>query len=88
LATTLHKLDRRVAIRVPVNMGTFLDLICKLSRTRKARLWEQVLAAGMREVFGITPEELDDCSFTVPADLTGLDTDDLKELTNLLCGEG
>lgn len=82
-----ERATRRVMIRVPVHVGTFLDLVCKYSGTRKGTMVNRVWAAGIREVFGITVEQLEECALTVPRDHRTQPHASLKELTRLLCGE-
>lgn len=77
---------RRVSFYLPVHVGTFLDLICKYGLKRKSALVEEVWSAGMLEVFGMTPEEILECSLRIPAVVSGAEDLELCELAALLCG--
>lgn len=81
-----QRLDRRVMCRVPVHVGTFLDLICKYSGVTKKSMITDVWAAGFRELFGVTPDELEKASFSIPPTTHTQRNADLKELTQILCG--
>jgi hypothetical protein len=85
-ARATRRADRRMLMHMPVHVGTFLDLVCKYTGRRKRVLMDQVWAAGMRAVFGISPEELAASPLTIPIDVRTDPQRDLKELTNLLCG--
>jgi len=88
MATTAtpKPVSRRVLLRMPIHVGTFLDLMCRLSGRRKRQVVDMIWAEGMRSVFGITPDELSICRMSIPP-RTHVLTDDLRELTELVCGE-
>lgn len=81
------RVDRRIMVRVPISVGTFMDLICKYSGTAKGTMVKRVWAAGMAEVFGLTPAQVMECALTIPRDHHVHPSTDLKELARLLCGE-
>jgi hypothetical protein len=78
--------SRRVAIYVPVHVGTFLDLVCKYGLLRKGALVDQVWATGIEVLFGLTQDEIGQRPLTIPSDIYQEEDVDLRTLAELLCG--
>ena len=85
-APSAPRVDRRVLVRVPMHVGAFIDIICRLSGRKKKAIVDLIWAEGMRTVFGLTPDELERCRFAVPA-RPRVTTKDLRALTEQICGE-
>lgn len=77
--------DRRVSVYVPMHIGIFLDLVCKYGLRRKGALVDDIWAAGIYEVFGMTLEEITQSSLRIPPGV-GDGTIELEKLAVLLCG--
>lgn len=80
------RITRRVSLHIPVECGAFLDLVCKFTSRRKGRMVAQIWEAGMISVFGISPEQLEQTTLTVPRATSTDPSLDLKELTRRICG--
>lgn len=83
-----RKIDRRMQMHVSVHVGTFLDLVCKYTGARKSQMIQRIWSAGMKSIFGVTPDHLEIARLSIPPDQMIDPERDLKELTKLICGGG
>jgi hypothetical protein len=79
--------DRRAVTHVPFRTMAFLDFVSEITKTPKHMLYRHIWRRGLVDVFGITEEELDECSLTVPkaSEVVGL-SNDFHKLTDEICG--
>lgn len=62
--------DRRVLVFVPMEVGYFIDIVCKATATRKKAMMHQVFCAGIRSLFGVELADLSDVQLQVPVGFT------------------
>lgn len=77
---------RRVLVHVPVEVGTLLDLVRTYSMKSKKQTNQDIWAAGMEAVLGITPDEVVEAGISYPPRGAAVPRD-LKAIVKLLCGE-
>lgn len=77
--------QRRIMLYMTVGAGSFFDLIAKYSRTKKRDLAATIWEAGMREVLGCTPDQLEGCRLSLPE--VSVAVKDLRRLSAMLRGE-
>lgn len=79
---------KKVLLCTLPHTAEFLDVVTRYTAMRKLALYDHVFRVGFREVFGITEEELAECEvIPPPSALAAPHKNDLRQLTNLICGE-
>lgn len=65
-ALTRNSAERRVLMFVPMEVGYFFDIVCKVTGQRKKALVHRVLVAGMQALFGLGPVDLKGVRLNIP----------------------
>lgn len=80
--TISEKVERRVLVRVPVAVGTLLDLVCKYAGRQKRSMVSEIWEAGIQQVYGVSSKEVMASRIIIPDNLTvrrGIDLPKLVE---------
>lgn len=77
---------RRTIVSMSFHTGMFIDAVSRYTGKKKADIYQMIWQQGVAALFDIEEQDLERCALaSIPPD-TPI-PQDLKALTNLICGE-